>query len=284
MNPDDYRPLVQLALREDLGDRGDVTTSAVFSDEVSQAVLSSKDHGILAGEDVFWAVFAEVDSHVVVEFGHHDGEALEPGDKVATVHGKISSILTGERIAINFISLLSGIATSAGEFVESAACGGNTIVLDTRKTIPGYRNLSKYAVRTGGAKNHRTGLFDMVMLKDNHIDFAGSISEAVRRVRQRWSDEFRIEVECRSLAEVEEALECGVDVIMLDNMDVTLVERAVSLRDRAGGARAELEASGNMNLETVRTMSGAGVDFVSVGSLTHSVRSFDFSLKTDKPK
>lgn len=284
MNPDDYRPLLQLALREDLGDRGDVTTDAVFSAQVSQAVLSSKDHGTLAGEEVFRAVYAEIDSGVAVEFGHHDGDSLVPGDKVATVRGKISSILTGERVAINFISLLSGIATSARAFVDSAAAGGNTVVLDTRKTIPGFRNLSKYAVRTGGARNHRTGLFDMVLLKDNHIDFAGSIREAVRRVRLRWSDEFRIEVECRSLAEVEEALSCGVDVIMLDNMDVKLVEKAVTLRNNATGAAVELEASGNMNLETVRTMSAAGVDFVSVGSLTHSVRSFDFSLKTGKPE
>ncbi len=292
MNSDDYLPLVKLALREDLGDRGDVTTSAVFSDEVSQAVLLSKDHGVLAGEEVFGAVFREIDSQVTLEFFHHDGDTLEPGDKVATVRGKITSILTGERIAINFISLLSGIATSARQFAEAAAAAGNAVVLDTRKTIPGFRALSKYAVRTGGARNHRTGLYDMVLLKDNHIDFAGSITEAVKRVRSRWSDEFRIEVECRTLADVEEALESGVDVVMLDNMDVSLVERAVALRnsaeavgaDHAGGGAVDFEASGNMNLETVGTMSTAGVDFISVGSLTHSVRSFDFSLRTDKPK
>jgi len=281
MIPDDYLPLVQLALREDLGNRGDVTTGAVFADEISQATLVSKDTGVLAGSEVFRAVFREIDNELSIDFKHADGDELKPGDTVAIVDGKIVSILTGERVAINFLSFLSGIATSARRFSEAAAAGGRAIILDTRKTLPGYRNLSKYAVRTGGASNHRNGLYDMVLIKDNHIDFAGSITRAVERVRSKWGNEFRIEVECRTLDDVREALACGVEVIMLDNMDAQLVRDAVALK--SGTAAVEFEASGNVTLERAGVLSGTGVDFISVGSLTHSVKGFDFSLKTDVP-
>jgi len=287
MIPDDYLPLVQLALREDLGDRGDVTTGAVFADEVSRAALLSKDRGVLAGSEVFCAVFSQIDTNLSIDFHFKDGDVLEPGDPVASVKGKVVSILTGERVAINFLSFLSGIATSARRFTDAAAAGGRAVILDTRKTLPGYRNLSKYAVRTGGASNHRNGLYDMVLIKDNHVDFAGSITAAVERVREKWSGEFRIEVECRTLDDVAEALASGVDVIMLDNMDEKLVQKAVALKKSPTGAPAkggvEFEASGNVTLERARLLSGAGVDFISVGSLTHSVKGFDFSLKTDIP-
>jgi nicotinate-nucleotide pyrophosphorylase (carboxylating) len=284
MNLDDYAPLVKLALSEDLGDRGDVTSSAVFDLEFSQAVLLSKDTGILAGRDVFCYVMGEVDHELKVDFMFDDGAALKPGNRVAVVRGRVLSILTAERCALNFLSFLSGIATAAGAFSSASSLAGNALILDTRKTLPGYRNISKYAVRVGGGKNHRNGLYDMVLLKDNHIDFSGSISEAVKRVRRRWADELRIEVECRSLEEVKEALECGVDVIMLDNMDEKAVRRAVDIRNSSQSGKIELEASGNMDLEQVPAMSAAGVDYISVGGLTHSVKSFDFSLKTDLPK
>ena len=279
MIPDDYLPLVQLALREDLGDRGDVTTGAIFADETSQARLMSKDRGVLAGSDVFCAVFSQIDSKLSIDFHSEEGALLNPGDTVATLSGRIVSILTGERVAINFLSFLSGIATSARHFADSAAASGRAVILDTRKTLPGYRNLSKYAVRTGGASNHRNGLYDMVLIKDNHIDFAGSITRAVDRVRKKWSNEFRIEVECRTLDDVAEALSCGVEVIMLDNMDAPLVRKAVALKDHG----VEFEASGNVTLESAGVLSGTGVDYISVGSLSHSVKGFDFSLKTDIP-
>ncbi len=286
MIPDDYLPLVHLALREDIGDRGDVTTGAVFAGENSQATLLSKDKGILAGAEVFRAVFAELDSELSVQFHYADSDHLKPGDTVASLTGRVASILTGERVAINFLSFLSGIATSARRFVDAAASGGRAVILDTRKTLPGYRNLSKYAVKAGGASNHRNGLYDMVLIKDNHIDFAGSITQAVERVRSKWADEFKIEVECRTLADVKEALACGCDIIMLDNMEESHVREAVSLKAEAPGepvTGVEFEASGNVTLETAGGLSKAGVDYISVGSLTHSVKGFDFSLKTDIP-
>ena len=283
MNSDDYARLVALALEEDLGDRGDVTSSALFSDEKSQAVLLSKDSGILAGAEVFRYVFHQVDKETTVEFAFSDGDGLSPGDCVAQIRGKILSILTAERTALNFISFLSGIATLAAGYVRESSRAGKTVVLDTRKTLPGYRRLSKYAVKTGGAANHRMGLYDMVLLKDNHIDFAGSITEAVKRVRARWSETLRVEVECRTLEEVSEAIECGVDVVMLDNMDDDTMITAVDTRNNAAGRRPELEASGNIGLSRIAAVSATGVDFVSVGGMTHSVSSFDFSLKTDIP-
>ena len=212
MSPDDYLPLVQLALREDLGDRGDITTGAIFAGEISRATLLSKDSGVLAGAEVFRAVFEEVDGELSTKFNYSDGDYLKPGDTVASLNGRVASILTGERVAINFLSFLSGIATSARRFVDAATAGGRAVILDTRKTLPGYRNLSKYAVRAGGARNHRNGLYDMVLIKDNHIDFAGSITRAVERVRSKWADEFKIEVECRTLDDVREALACGVEM------------------------------------------------------------------------
>lgn len=286
MTPDDYLPLVRLALREDLGDRGDITTDAVFSGEIAGALLVSKDSGILAGAEIFAAVYRELDRAISVTFQKNDGDVLQPGDTVAVVNGPVASILSGERVAINFLSFLSGIASGTKRFVDAAAAGGRAVVLDTRKTLPGYRMLSKYAVRTGGGRNHRTGLYDMVLIKDNHIDFSGSITRAVERVRSRWGREYRIEVECRTLEEVREALACRVDVVMLDNMDEKTVKEAVLLRDGPGSghfehAGIEFEASGNINLKTVGTMSGTGVDYVSVGSITHSVRCFDFSMKTE---
>lgn len=284
MKPDDYLPLLRLALREDLGDRGDVTTDAIFSGEVSSAVLLSKDTGVLAGAEIFIAVYEELDHDVSVIFHKRDGDSLQPGETVALVKGPVASILAGERVAINFLSFLSGIAGGTKRFVEAAAAGGRAVILDTRKTLPGYRMLSKYAVRAGGGRNHRNGLYDMVLIKDNHIDFSGSITRAVERVRSKWGGEYRIEVECRTTEEVKEALACAVDVIMLDNMDEKSVREAVSLRkasNRLESAGVKFEASGNMDLKTAGIMSGTGVDYISVGSLTHSVKCFDFSLRTE---
>lgn len=267
-------PLIRMALEEDLGAEGDVTSLAIFSDERRRCVLMSKDTGVLAGVAVFERVFQLVDPGSSVRALVEDGASLVPGRAVAEVAGRATSVLSSERVALNFVSFLSGIATQAREFVEAAA--GRVTILDTRKTLPGFRLLSKYAVRVGGARNHRGGLHDMVLIKDNHIDMAGSITLAVQRVRRRWADRFRVEVECRTEAEVREAIDAGADIVMLDNMGRE--EMARSLRLRRGGVQFEI--SGNMTLEKVRDLAGLGADSISVGSITHSVRRFDFSLQT----
>ena len=275
MREGDYLPLLQIALREDLGDSGDVTSQAVAPDGERAATLWSKDTGVLAGEEVFAAVFRAIDTDVRVRFALHDGAFLEKGQRVAEVSGRAVSLLSGERTSLNFISFLSGIATATRSLVMQARATGNAVILDTRKTLPGWRALSKYAVTVGGGRNHRQGLYDMVLIKDNHIDSAGSIAEAVRRVRARWGTRFVVEVECRSAAEVSDALAAGVDIIMLDNMEAEEIRREVQ---RIAG-RAKVEASGTMTPERIPAVSAAGVDFISVGAITHSVRSFDFSLK-----
>jgi nicotinate-nucleotide pyrophosphorylase (carboxylating) len=280
MRQSDYLPLVELALREDLEELGDVTSKAVVPEEACIATLWSKDEGILAGEEIFAAVFRKLDPSVFVSFRVHDGTRLARGESVATVSGPAHSLLSAERTAINFLSLLSGIATATQRLVSLAQASGRAVILDTRKTLPGLRALSKYAVTVGGGRNHRQGLFDMVLIKDNHIDSAGSIAEAVRRVRAMWGTRFTVEVECRGRWEVEEALRAGADIIMLDNMGTEEMRDAVGLI----GGRARTEASGNMNEERIGAVSATGVDSISVGQITHSVRSFDFSLKVDRAK
>jgi nicotinate-nucleotide pyrophosphorylase (carboxylating) len=275
MRENDYRQLVELAIAEDLGTDGDVTSLAVVPDGERNAVLWSKDQGVLAGEEVFAAVFRRIDPAVDVTFLAHDGARLAKGDRVAEVRGRVESLLSGERIALNFISHLSGIASEARALSDLAASTGTAVILDTRKTLPGWRALAKYAVRVGGARNHRMGLYDMVLVKDNHVDAAGSVKEAVSRVRARWGRRFAVEVEARTLAEAREAVEAGADVVMLDNMDVPLLREAVA---QVAG-RAKVEASGNMGRDRIAEVSATGVDFISVGGLTHSVKAFDFSLK-----
>ena len=275
MRESDYLPLLQLALSEDLGELGDVTSQAVVPDGERSATLWSKDEGVLAGEEVFTAVFRAIESGTRVAFALHDGASLTKGQRVAEVKGKALAILSAERTSLNFISFLSGIATATRSLVESARTAGRAVILDTRKTLPGWRALSKYAVTVGGGSNHRQGLYDMVLIKDNHVDNAGSVDEAVRLVRQKWGKRFRIEVECRTPAEVTAALAAGVDMIMLDNMDAEAVRREVV---RIAG-RVKVEASGTMTPERVPGVSATGVDFISVGAVTHSVKSFDFSLK-----
>ena len=275
MRESDYLPLVEMALREDLGDLGDITSQAVVPDGDRSAVLWSKDEGVLAGEEVFAAVFRAVDPGVEVGFALHDGARIARGDRVASLRGRALSLLAAERTAINFLAFLSGIATATRDLVALAAASGKALILDTRKTLPGFRALSKYAVTVGGGTNHRQGLFDKVLVKDNHVDSAGSITAAVERVRERWGSRFPVEVECRDAREVGEALRCGVDMIMLDNMDLKQTRNAVA---QVAG-KATVEASGKMSRERIGAVSAAGVDWISVGSITHSVKSFDFSLK-----
>lgn len=266
--------LIEIALGEDLGTEGDITSQAILSGDPCTAVLLSKDAGVLAGTTVFGEVLGRVDGAVEVTFLREDGAELVYGDEVAHVRGPDASVLRAERTALNFIRFLSGIATATREYVRAAGETGGALILDTRKTLPGYRSLAKYAVRVGGGTNHRTGLYDMILIKNNHIDRAGSVEVAVRRCRERWGSRFRIEVECRHLEEVRQAVDQAVDVVMLDNMGIEKIREAVAFV----GGRLKLEVSGGMDLDKVRAASAAGVDYISVGAITHSVRSFDFSL------
>ena len=274
---DEIDRLIDIAFYEDFAQSGDVTTDAIFPNGLGEGtyILKAKDNGILCGRQIFERVFYKVDPSLKVSFSYSDADSLSYGDIVATIEGKIASILKGERTALNFISYLSGIATKTNTFVKAAS---PVKILDTRKTLPGYRHLAKYAVSCGGAVNHRIGLHDMVMIKDNHSDGVGGITEAVKRVREKWGDKYKIEVEARNLAEVEEVLKTGIDRIMLDNMTNEAMAEAVKLIDK----KTEIEASGNMTLERVKTLSSSGVDYISVGELTHTVKIFDFSLINNK--
>lgn len=268
--------LIEMAFREDLLDKGDITSEAIFSDEIYSYKLVAKESGILCGIDIFKEVMKKVDKQVEVKEHFSDRSRIKSGDIIADVSGPVVSILKGERTALNFLSHLSAIATKTALFVNES--GGRVKILDTRKTIPGYRELQKYAVRCGGGENHRMGLHDMVMIKDNHADAAGGITNAVRRVREKWGERFRVEVEARNPEEVEEALSAGADRIMLDNMSNDEMKKAVEYI----AGRAETEASGNMSLERIRGVAETGVDYISFGELTNSVKAFDFSLKEVK--
>ena len=268
--------LIEMALNEDLLDIGDVTSEAIFNDESYSYKLMAKESGILSGLDIFINVMKSVDEKINVKSHFKDRDVINRGNIIADVSGPVVSILKAERTALNFISHLSAISTKTSTFVKRAE--GNVIILDTRKTLPGYRELEKYAVKCGGGENHRMGLYDMVMIKDNHSDAAGGIKSAVERVKAKWGDKYKIEVEARNLEEVKEAFKCGADRIMLDNMSDTDMEEAV---DYIAG-RAETEASGNMNLQRIKSASLTGVDYISFGELTNSVKAFDFSLKEVK--
>ena len=267
------KELIEMALAEDLGENGDVTAEAIFTDEVYSFSLVSKDEGILCGIEIFKMVMARVDTNIKIKTFFADGDPIKRGDIVASVSGPAVSILKGERTALNFISHLSGIATKTYLFVKEA--DGKTAILDTRKTLPGYRGLHKYAVRCGGGTNHRMGLYDMVMIKDNHADAAGGIKSALEKVRAKWGDKYKIEVEARNLNEVKEALDCAADIIMLDNMTDDVMTEAVKFI----AGRAKTEASGNMSFERIKSAASSGVDSISFGELTHTVKAFDFSLK-----
>jgi nicotinate-nucleotide pyrophosphorylase (carboxylating) len=282
MLAEEYHALIDLALEEDLGKRGDITSRAIFTDESSSASLTSKDTGVLAGSGIFSAVYRRIDPKLEIRFLKQDGQLISSGERIAEIGGLVRSVLLGERTALNFLSFLSGVATLTRRYVETT--GGKCVILDTRKTLPGYRKLSKYAVRVGGGENHRMGLYDMALIKDNHIDRVGSVKEAVARVRAKWKDEVRIEVECRTIEEVKEALASHVDLIMLDNMDVEMMSRAVALgrgMKASKSSGASFEASGGIRLDRIEPVAASGVDYISVGAITNSVRAFDFSLTVE---
>lgn len=265
--------LIQRAFQEDLGS-GDVTTNAIVEeDNRSEAVWISREEGILTGLDLARAVFQKLDPAISWQANFVDGDAIQEGAKIVAFRGRTRALLSGERIALNFVQRLSGIATLTNQFVRAVE-DFPARILDTRKTVPGFRLLDKYAVKAGGAVNHRMGLYDLAMIKDNHIIAAGGIENAVAAVRRSKPD-IRIEVETTTRKEVQEALDAGADIIMLDNMSNELMKQAVRLID----GRAETEASGNVNLASVKQIAETGVDFISIGALTHSVKAFDISQK-----
>jgi nicotinate-nucleotide pyrophosphorylase (carboxylating) len=273
MHPLQFRNIVSNALAEDLA-YGDRTTDSIFLVESGYAELISREPGVVAGLPVAAEVFAQLDSAVVFQALAADGDIIAPGDCLFTVSGRISSILKGERTALNFLQRLSGIATLTREAVL-AVSGTKARIVDTRKTTPGLRVLEKYAVFQGGGENHRFNLSDMVMIKDNHIYGAGSITAAVKKVRQHSGFPVKIEVEAATLDDVKEALACKVDVIMLDNMTDKLMQEAV----RLVAGKALVEASGGISADRLRSTAETGVDLISLGYLTHHYHALDLSLK-----
>jgi len=268
------KDLIARALQEDLGP-GDVTSEATIRPEsVSVAVMLAKQDLVLAGLDVAREVFHYLDADIQFTSIAKDGDGIHAGTEIAKVSGNTRALLAGERVALNLLQHLSGIATLTARYVEKVK-GLKAEVLDTRKTLPGLRQLEKYAVRMGGGKNHRMGLHDMVLIKDNHIRATGSITKAVERVRLKVHDTMKIEVETKTLDEVREALAVKADIIMLDNMQIFMMREAVKLI----AGRALVEASGNVTLETVRRIAETGVDLISSGSLTHSAPAADISMK-----
>lgn len=264
---------IDAALREDMPE-GDVTSESIIpANARSEAYFLAKEDGVLAGLPVAARVFERIDPSVIFIERFRDGSSFTRSDKLARVKGPTIALLKGERTALNFLQRLCGVATVTRRFVE-AISGTKTRILDTRKTVPGLRLLDKYAVRTGGGTNHRASLSDMVLIKDNHLRHVGSVAEAVRRARAHIRPGVRVEVEAANLLQVREALAACADMIMLDNMPLETMRQAVVL----AGGRVPLEASGNMTLDRVRAVAETGVDFISVGALTHSARAVDISL------
>lgn len=270
--------LLELAFAEDIGDGDHTTLCSIPASEVGSSKLLIKEEGILAGVDVAKDVFHKFDPELKVEVFIEDGAHVKPGDVAFVVTGKVQSLLQTERLVLNLMQRMSGIATITNKYVKLLE-GTKTKVLDTRKTTPGLRMLEKQAVKIGGGENHRIGLFDMILLKDNHVDFAGGIKNAITRAKQYLKEknkDLKIEIEVRNFEELNEALNVGgVDRIMLDNFTVEDTRKAVDIVN----GRVELESSGGITFETIRDYAVTGVDYVSVGALTHSVKSLDMSLK-----
>ena len=270
---DQIDPIILAALAEDLGD-GDVTTlNTIPPDAAYAGDFLVKAPGVIAGLQVAQRVFVLLDPSVELHILAGDGDRVDRGDIVGVVTGPGRAILSGERVALNLLQRMSGIATATRRYVDAVA-GTNAVILDTRKTAPGLRVLDKWAVRLGGGRNHRIGLYDMALIKDNHIAAVGSITEAVRRVREGDQRHRPIEVEVTNLDQLREALASAIDRILLDNMSHEMMRAAVELT----AGKIPLEASGNVNLDTVAAIAATGVDFISVGALTHSVKALDISL------
>ncbi len=269
--------LLTLAFAEDVGDGDHTTLSTIPANEIGKQRLIIKEAGILAGVEIARKVFQKFDPELKMTVYINDGQAVVPGDVAFVVEGKVRSLLQTERIMLNIMQRMSGIATTTHKYQEKLA-GLKTKVLDTRKTTPGMRMLEKEAVKIGGGANHRIGLFDMILIKDNHVDFAGGIPQAVAAAKQYLKStgrDLKIELEVRNTDEINQALEAGVDRIMLDNFTPDRTAEAVKLID----GRTEIESSGGITIETLRAYGETGVDYISVGALTHSVKGLDMSFK-----
>jgi nicotinate-nucleotide pyrophosphorylase (carboxylating) len=273
-------PAVEAALMEDLGTAGDITTEAtVPADRTASAVLVARKPGVIAGLDVAAEAFHTLDRAIAFEAHVKDGDTVGPGGIAARVSGNARAILTAERVALNFLCRMSGIATLTRRYVDAVA-GTRAMIVDTRKTTPGLRLFEKYAVRCGGGRNHRAGLFDAILIKDNHIVAAGGVGPAIAAARARAGHMVRIEVEVTTLSELEAALAYPIDAVLLDNM--TVEELRAAVRKVAG--RVTTEASGGVSLDTVRAIAETGVDLISVGALTHSAPVLDLALDFETPE
>jgi len=264
--------IVTLSLKEDIG-KGDITTNLIVNDKLKcLAIIKSKDTGVLAGNPIAELVFKRLDPRIKYIQRKKDGDTINPNDIIAEVRGSVRTVLTGERLSLNFLQRLSGIATLSQKFVNKTK-GFDVKIIDTRKTTPGLRILEKYAVTVGGCYNHRFGLFDGILIKDNHIQIAGNIEKVVLKVRAKHKNK-EIEVETSNINQVREALKSGADIIMLDNMTPDKIKKAVKIID----SKAMTEASGGINLDNIGEYAKTGVDYISVGFLTHSAKSLDIGL------
>jgi len=267
-----------MALAEDIGP-GDITTDHLIDPDLEgSGYIVAKEPAVLAGLQIAREVFHKLDTSVRVVSAFEDGDRAAVGDRILSIEGSLRTLLTGERTALNFLQRLSAIATHVRTFADAME-GSSARLVDTRKTTPGWRVLEKYAVRVGGAHNHRMGLYDGVLIKDNHIAACGGIKKAVHRLRSETSHLVKIEVETSDLDQVKEAIDAGADIIMLDNMDITKIREAVSVI----AGRALVEVSGNVTLESVRALAETGVDIISAGALTHSAPNVDLSMRIAGP-
>lgn len=271
--------LIEIALKEDIGS-GDITTQSLIDPQLEgSGVIIAKEPLVIAGLDLATQIFQQLDSQAILKTDYHDGDTISPGTIVSKVKGKLCALLTGERTALNFLQHLSGIATHVRSHVGELD-NTNVRLVDTRKTTPGWRVLEKYAVRVGNAHNHRMGLYDGVLIKDNHIAVCGGVRKAIEGVRAQVSHLVKIEVEVSDLNQAKEALAAGVDVIMLDNMDIDQIKEAVAFID----GRALVEVSGGVTKDNLKKLADTGVDIISVGALTHGATSVDLSMRIDAIK
>ncbi|MBE9504494.1 MAG: carboxylating nicotinate-nucleotide diphosphorylase [Proteobacteria bacterium] len=271
----EIKKIITMALEEDIG-TGDVTSEALLmKKQVASGKIVAKEAFVLAGIEIAREVFETVNPCTIFRASKKDGDKIKEGTVLAEMTGNVVDLLVAERTALNFIQRLSGISTITAAFVGKVR--GRATIVDTRKTIPGLRSLEKYAVKIGGGNNHRVGLFDGILIKDNHIAACGGITEAVTRAQKNAPHTLKVEVEVSSMDEVQEALDCGANIIMLDNMDVEKMREAVKLI----GEQALIEASGNVSLDNVDDIALTGVDFISVGALTHSAPAVDISMKIE---
>jgi nicotinate-nucleotide pyrophosphorylase (carboxylating) len=281
-NGKEIEKLIDRALREDIGP-GDITSQAVVDRDLKgTATILAKEKGILAGLKIARKIFKKVDPSLKFNPFKRDGDRIKPQDKIVSITGNIRSILKAERTALNFLQQLSGVATYTSTFVNKVK-GSSVKILDTRKTVPGLRALQKYAVKLGGGQNHRMGLYDMILIKENHIKAAGGVTEVIKKAmsfskKKSKTGKLKIEVETKTFKEVEKAAQMGVDVIMLDNISLPQIRKAVWII-RSIDENIKIEVSGNIDLNLVRQIAKTGIDFISVGALTHSAKALDFSLK-----